>query len=70
MGRAVNQRIEQLGASTDEFTTNKDLRNRDVARFFPQGQANLPATVILLVGDRVEINGPVGNLVMGKEFAY
>src|SRR4030095_10488666 len=66
----VIERIEGFGAPADVLIGDEDLR--DGRRFGARLEhiADLPAPIVLLIGGRIEVHGPIGNLERLEERAH
>ena len=68
--RAVIARVEQFRCTPDVLAADIDLRNGLQTGALQDGSTNFAALVILLLGNRVEIDRAVGNLVLCEHLAY
>lgn len=58
--------VEGLSGAADMLAADEDLRDGRDRDALAQGIANFAAPIVLLILDRIEIDGAVGNVVFGE----
>src|SRR6266446_10094211 len=61
--------IEDIGATTDEFAPNEDLRNGGYGGASSQRRADSSAAIVFLILDRVQINRAITDAVASEHLA-